>query len=223
MSIKRKIFFIFLFGFTSIGMLVANPGGVVHRSTAPVWLLSDSASAGVANKGDRREMGAFLFQIGGGVPDISYGGGLDAVISQGTASYGISRRLFSFNLALGWYTGLDMYLLIGLSGVDDKLEDLDGNFIRLDTLLLGPGVKLYPFGSGLSLGGFLGLSRLFANMSILGAITSPVGLGGRVVAAYDLANRVSGFGLDVGVDFAYERIKDVTVTTASMFLDLVWK
>jgi len=127
------------------------------------------------------------------------------------------------NLDFGWYIIGNSYILLSVSGTGDRFEDNYGNYIQLNTYLLGPGIKYYPFGSGLSLGACAGLSKASVISNIGVAAGSSAGYGLRLFAAYDLVNRYTGFGLDLGADVAYKYIEGSYVSNASLFLDLVWK
>ncbi len=210
------------------GLIIARDGLTIgltiDKATPTFSVLSDSGSNSKVKEEDKRELGRFMFEIGLGFPTVSYGSKLDTLFNMGTAYYGITRTTIMINVILGWYMGNDIYLLLNVSGIGDRLEAYsDGSFIQLNTYLLGPGVRIYPYGKGLALGGVLGATRAVISASYMGSVASKVGLGGKLFATYDLINRYRGFGLNVGVDAAYRWIESEQITSASVFLDLVWK
>ncbi|NOY07628.1 MAG: hypothetical protein GXP33_02165 [Spirochaetes bacterium] len=184
-------------------------------------LLSADESPGKAAEEAEKNRG-FLFEIGIGTAELSYGTQMDSYLASATL-YGLTRMSISMNLDFGWYIAGNSYLLLSLSATGDRFEDNNGRYMQLNTYLLGPGVKFYPFGRGLSLGASAGLSKAIVISNIGTAAVSSAGCGLRLAAAYDLVNRYRGFGLDVGADAAYRYIEGSYVSSASLFLNLVWK
>ncbi len=184
---------------------------------------ADATKANTARANDPRELGRFMFEIGLGFPSISYGGKLDTLMNAVESYYSVTRTTVKVNVFLGWYMGSDIYLLVGISGIGDRVKNYsDGSFFQINTYLAGPGVKFYPYGKGLALGGLLGGAWAAIDSSI-GSSVSKMGLGGEVFATYDLINRYCGFGLNLGVSTGYKEIESQGVGSASVFLDLVWK
>ena len=196
-----------------------------RSAKTPCLLSGDRSAEGSSETSMAEEAGknrGFLFQIGMGATELSYGTQTDTYFAS-TTLYGLERMSLLLNLDLGWYIAGNSYLLLSLSGTGDRFEDNYGNYLQLNTYLLGPGVKYYPFGKGLSLGGCAGVSRAVyvSNIGVSGS--SAVGYGLRLFAAYDLVNRYIDFGLDLGVSASYKFIEGAYVSNASLFLDLVWK
>ena len=164
----------------------------------------------------------FLFELGMGATRLSYGTETDTYFAS-VEIYGFQRTSLLLNLDLGWYIAGNSYFLLSLSGTGDRFDDSYGHYMQLNAYLMGPGVKYYPFGKGLSLGVCAGLSKVVVVSNVGVSAVSPAGYGLRLSAAYDLVNRYTGFGVDLGVSASYKHIQDGYVSAASLFLDLVWK
>ncbi|GEM_PF-3272724 len=164
----------------------------------------------------------FLFEIGGGMVGLSYGSDTDAYLAY-IASYGLQRGSLMLNVNLGWYITGNAYFLLSATGIGDRLEDVYGYYMQLNTYLFAPGIKYYPFGRGLSLGSCAGLSRIVAVSNVGTSTVSSFGYGVKLFAAYDLLNKYTGFGLDIGIAANYMFIEGESVAATSLFLDLVWK
>ncbi len=220
------------FGFAIIVALLLLVGGIQYVSseqlshrisygTKRIGELQNLSSGESAKKKAEKKPG-FLFELGIGIADISYGTEVDTSLSSASL-YGVQRVELTMNVDLGWYIWDNSYLLLSLFGIGDRLEDNYGSYIQLNTYLLGPGVKLYPFGKGLALGVTGGFSRMVVVSNVGVGGSSPLGYGLRLFAAYDLMNKPTGFGLDIGVSGAYMFIEEANVSAASLFVDLVWK
>jgi hypothetical protein len=180
-----------------------------------------SAGTGFAqSQGDAGKRG-FMFQIGAGPAEISYGNELDAGLAA-VESLGLQRVTVYVDLSLGYAVGKDLYLVAGVDGGGDRLFSGD-EYVQINSYLYSVGLRYYPFHTGLVLGVDGGGSAAVIQSNIGVSAVSDFGWGGGGTIAYDFDRKATGFGLEPGLKVDYLEIEGSPVTVAGLYLNLLWK
>lgn len=192
----------------------------MKRTVIVFFVLFLLAQIGFAQSVDAEQRG-FMFGLGLGIATTSYPAELDAIFSALEAA-GINRYRVGVQLVLGYAILPKVYWTLGVYGTGDRLEDSVGDFLQLNTYVYGPGVRIYPFDTGLLVGVDVGASRQLLDDGS-NVIAFPWGYGGRLVAAYDFARERTGSGVALGVDTSAALIDGDIYSSISAFLQFLWK
>lgn len=179
-------------------------------------------TAGLAQAQDEGGHRSFMIQFGVGWAFVSYGNDMDSALSYGT-SIGLDRIDFGLNLALGGAVTQDLYFIALADWLATRLSDSYGNYMQLNTIMYGIGLRAYPFHTGLVLGLDGGIATLGLETNVGVGATSPNGWGGAVSLAYDFNRRATGLSLILGAKYHYFSIDQGQISALTLFVDLAWK
>jgi hypothetical protein len=148
---------------------------------------------------------------------------LDSQLNTLASSADVDRLGLDLHVSVGYSVSPNSYVVAGVYGVADRLQDSFGDFIQVNTYLYGPGFRFYPFDTGLVLGADLGAARLVLQTSVTNSAVSPWGVGWRGSVGYDFDSTPTGFAVLLGLGVGSAAIDGDTVGHAEVFLSLLWK
>lgn len=169
------------------------------------------------------ETRGFLFELGVGAAGAVYPEPLESDVRATAALPGVSRSTIVLHLTAGWAVGRSTYATLGVYGVGDRLIDGSGQWVQINGYLYGPGVRYYPWDTGLVIGIDAGAGRMVAQATGVGSSVSPWGAAWRGVAAYDFSRRRTGFSVAAGLSVGALVIEGERVGYASLFASVGWK
>jgi hypothetical protein len=191
-------------------------------ATACLLFLFGATVAQAQYDGDHR---GFMIQFGIGPAFITYGSSYDAALSA-LQTPGVDRIDLALNLSLGGAVRTDLYILGVADGFATRLFDSFGNYIQVNSYLLGVGLRVYPWHTGLVLGLDAGIASMVED-DFGTTYTYPTGWGAAASLAWDFNRRATGFSVILGVKAHYNSIDFApvitSVTAVSAFVDLAWK
>jgi hypothetical protein len=164
----------------------------------------------------------FMFQFGIGGASINYTPELDAALNTLDNLPGVDRFTIYLDLGLGYAINSKTYLLFSISGVGDRIED-PYNYMQINTFLYAPGIRYYPWTTGLVLGADIGFARMAVDTDFGMEAVSEWGTGIRAVIAYDFARKLTGFSVVVGLAVTGASIESESVNSAQLYINLLWK
>lgn len=140
---------------------------------------------------------------------------------------GINRRTMSLGLELGFAITQDLYLMGGIEGMGDRLDD-SYDYEQLNTYLYFLGIKGYPFHTGLILEGRIGTSRAVVQSSNSFSETSSTGMGYGATVGYDFDRNSTGLSFETGLSANHLEgmdFEEVKIATNQLFIygKLLWK
>lgn len=114
----------------------------------------------------------------------------------------IDRLRVGLGIELGYAVFQNIYVIIGVDGVGDRLFD-SMDWIQENSYLYYTGVKVYPFHTGLNFEAKIGVSLLAdtSNMYTTEFTEPGYGVGGTI--GYDFGRRSRGFSAEIGVGYNY--------------------
>jgi hypothetical protein len=165
----------------------------------------------------------FLFEIAGGAGSATYPDPMQTDVSYLDSLAEVDRVTLALHATTGWALSNTVYATLGVYAVGDRLFDLSGGSFQINSYLYSPGIRWYPFTTGLVLGADAGASRVLIQSSSAGTNASPWGYGWRGVAAYDFAGDPTGFSLTTGLAVGALVVDGGAVGMAAAYVSLMWK
>jgi hypothetical protein len=175
------------------------------------------------DEGGRRR--GFMVQFGIGWAFINYGDAYNAALDSLQTS-GVDRIDLALNASLGAAVGQNVYILAIVDAFSTRLFDSYGGYIQVNSYLLGVGLRIYPFHTGLVLGLDGGVAMMAEDD--FGTVSDyPTGWGAAASIAWDFNRRATGLSVLIGAKLHYQSIDYApvltSVTAVSIFVDLAWK
>jgi hypothetical protein len=191
-------------------------GGTMKRFFVLVALV---ASVGFASAQQRQ--GSILFQAGLGLGFPKYTPELDAVLAVAEAQPGISRIKVGLDLGIGFAATEQLYVLVGIDGIGDRLTE-GASYLQINSYLFSGGIRYYPSITGFYFGLGAGSAKMVLDADGSTA-TSPSGFGGYGCIGYDLNKNPRGFGAALEAKYDYVTISGDSAGLFMITANLCWK
>jgi hypothetical protein len=137
------------------------------------------------------------------------------------ADEGAKRMIISIDLCAGGAISQNMYIVGSLSGFGDRLT-VEPNWVQLSTVLVGFGLRVYPFPTKIQFGLDIGRSQLSLSSNTGDEMSSPSGFAIKASIAYDFGSR-AGIACLLGINSLISFIDGETISGISGFIKLAYR
>jgi len=171
----------------------------------------------------QNENRGLLFQLGLGASFPSYPSDLGTVLDEVAALPGVTRVQIDLDVELGIPIVQQSYLMLGVNGCGDRLQDSAGDWMQLNMYLYSVGIRYYVEVSGLYGEVDIGGSNAVLDSSVGSTISNTTQFSWGGVIGYDFFPRHRGLSLALEGRYNAYNIDGTLVPTFAAVLDLLYK